>query len=214
MFSSRETSALIDALQARGIADLRVLAAIGAVPRELFVEPEFSSSAYEDTALPIHCGQTISQPFIVAYMTEKLDLQPHHEVLEVGTGSGYQAAVLAQLCRHVYTLERYAALHEEAKVRFRRLRLDNITAAVGDGWAGWPEPRAFDRIIVTAAAREAPQPLLDQLKIGGRMIIPLGPRLLRQRLVQFDRTERGIEKQELLAVRFVPLVHGVSVKAE
>ncbi len=197
---------LVAGLRERGITDARVLAAVEAVPRDAFVDPQYVESAYQDTALPIACGQTISQPYVVAYMTETLELEPEHEVLEIGTGSGYQAAILARLCRHVYTIERHEDLHLEAAERFRRLGIDNVTAIVGDGSAGWPEPRQFDRIIVTAAAKAAPQALLDQLKTGGRMIVPMGSRLLRQRLVQFDKTESKLEKRDLLPVRFVPLV--------
>jgi protein-L-isoaspartate(D-aspartate) O-methyltransferase len=199
---------LVAALRRRGIADERVLAAMRDVPREAFVEPGHCDLAYADKALPIACGQTISQPYVVAYMTEKLALDAEHEVLEIGTGSGYQAAILAALCRHVYTIERHAALHEAALARFARLGIRNITAIVGDGTAGWPEPRSFDRIIVTAAARQPPEALLEQLKPGGRMIMPLGSRLFRQRLVQFDMGPRGAVQEDLLPVRFVPLIAG------
>jgi protein-L-isoaspartate(D-aspartate) O-methyltransferase len=206
---AEDNAELVAALRERGIADERVLAAVAAVPREAFVDPDYASSAYVDAALPIACGQTISQPYVVGYMTEKLAAGPGHDVLEVGTGSGYQAAILARLCRHVFTIERHEEPHAQATERFRRLGIGNITAIVGDGAAGWPEERSFDRIIVTAAAsREAPQRLLDQLGPDGRMIIPLGSRLFRQRLVQFDRTETGLERKDLLAVRFVPLVPG------
>lgn len=208
MFASEMNRELVASLRERGIADARILAAIGAVPRDVFVEEASLDSAYADKALPIACGQTISQPYVVAYMTEKLALAPDHEVLEIGTGSGYQAAILARLGRHVFTIERHAMLHEQAVERFARLGIGNITAIVGDGSKGWPEPRAFDRIIVTAAARDVPAMLLDQLGEGGRMIIPLGSRLFRQRLVQFDRTGDGIARTDLLAVRFVPLIGG------
>jgi protein-L-isoaspartate(D-aspartate) O-methyltransferase len=206
---AEDNAELVAALRERGIADERVLGAIAAISREAFVDPDYASSAYADTALPIACGQTISQPYVVGYMTEKLGLAAEHDVLEVGTGSGYQAAILSRLCRHVFTIERHEELYAQAAERFRRLGIGNITAILGDGAAGWPEERSFDRIIVTAAAsREAPQKLLDQLAPGGRMIIPLGSRIFRQRLVQFDRTETGIERKDLLAVRFVPLVPG------
>jgi protein-L-isoaspartate(D-aspartate) O-methyltransferase len=208
MITVEDKGELVATLTRRGISDARVLVAVAAVPRDLFVDPGYVESAYADSALPIACGQTISQPYVVAYMTEKLAAKPDDEVLEIGTGSGYQAAILAKLCRHVYTIERHEALHQAAVERFDRLGIRNITAIVGDGGAGWPEPRLFERIIVTAAAREAPAALLGQLKDGGRMIMPVGSRVFRQRLVQFDRTEAGIEKQDLLAVRFVPLVRG------
>jgi protein-L-isoaspartate(D-aspartate) O-methyltransferase len=191
-----------------------VLAAIAAVPRQAFVDPAHIEYAYEDQALPIACGQTISQPFVVAYMTQKLGLMPEHDVLEIGTGSGYQAAVLARLARHVYTIERHEPLLSEAVRRFQDLGIgqglgiSNITAIAGDGSRGWPDARLFDRIIVTAAAREVPQALFDQLRPGGRMIMPLGARLFRQRLVQFDKTADGVQTINLLTVRFVPLVGG------
>ncbi len=164
---------LVGQLRKRGIRDEHVLAAVEAVPRERFVEAEEWGVAYVDTALPIGCGQTISQPFIVSYMTEQLGVEPDDEVLEIGTGSGYQAAVLARLCRHVYTIERHAPLLDQASRRFDDLGIRNITAIVGDGSMGWPEPRLFDRIIVTAAASSIPQPLVDQLGVGGRMILPV-----------------------------------------
>jgi protein-L-isoaspartate(D-aspartate) O-methyltransferase len=208
MFPSEMNRELVASLRERGIVDAGVLAAVTAVPRDVFVEEASLDSAYADKALPIACGQTISQPYVVAYMTEKLALEPEHEVLEIGTGSGYQAAILAILSARVFTIERHALLHERAVERFARLGVGNITAIVGDGSKGWPEPRSFDRIIVTAAARDAPRMLLDQLTPGGRMIIPLGSRLFRQRLVQFDRTGDGIARTDLLAVRFVPLIGG------
>jgi protein-L-isoaspartate(D-aspartate) O-methyltransferase len=206
MIMADENRELISVLRGRGITDERVLAAVKAVPREAFVDPDYVESAYLDTALPIACGQTISQPYVVAYMTEKLELLPEHDVLEIGTGSGYQAAILARLCRHVFTIERHEELHAEASERFRRLGIANVSAIVGDGSAGWPEPRRFDRIIVTAAAKEIPQPLLDQLKTGGRMILPIGSRLFRQHLVLCEKTEERLEKRDLLPVRFVPLI--------
>jgi len=206
MINSDGKLELAAALRRRGIADARVLDAIASVPREIFVDPAYAEAAYDDMALPIACGQSISQPFVVAYMTDKLGLEPHHDVLEIGTGSGYQAAVLARLCRQVCTIERHEALHLQAVARFTSLDIRNITARVGDGWAGWPEPLQFDRIIVTAAARETPQALVDQLKLGGRMIIPMGARPAQQRLFQLDKAAEGLRKQDLLAVRFVPMV--------
>jgi protein-L-isoaspartate(D-aspartate) O-methyltransferase len=197
---------LVKHLRERGIDDERVLEAIAQVPRDLFTGPLKAEAAYLDIALPIECGQTISQPFVVAYMTEQLGVEKDHDVLEIGTGSGYQAAILARLCRHVYTIERHQTLLEEARERFEALGIGNISALVGDGAKGWPEPRQFDRIIVTAAAAKTPPPLLDQLEEGGRMILPLGGRFTGQNLVLIEKTASGVKKQDLLPVRFVPLI--------
>jgi protein-L-isoaspartate(D-aspartate) O-methyltransferase len=199
---------LIMQLRRRGIRDTRVLRAIERVPRELFVDEAFADHAYQDIALPIECGQTISQPFVVAFMTERLELDPRHKVLEIGTGSGYQAAVLSHLCRRVYTVERWRELQKAAEQRLAKLKINNVTTIIGDGWLGWPPQAPFDRIIVTAAALDAPAALLDQLKEGGRMIIPLGETRDAQSLVQIDKTEEGLVETPLLPVRFVPLVHG------
>jgi protein-L-isoaspartate(D-aspartate) O-methyltransferase len=205
--SAERAAALVEHLRERGIRDERVLAAIGSEPRELFVGEGEGIAAYFDVALPIACGQTISQPFVVAYMTEKLEIQPGHDVLEIGTGSGYQAAILASLCRHVYTIERHAALHKAAESRFEQLGIGNITAIVGDGAKGWPEPRRFDRIIVTAAAPKLPDALTEQLAEGGRMILPLRGRFTRQKLVLIEKSAQGeLKRTDLLAVRFVPLI--------
>jgi protein-L-isoaspartate(D-aspartate) O-methyltransferase len=203
-----EKIGLIMQLRRRGIRDTRVLRAIELVPRELFVDPAFADHAYQDIALPIECGQTISQPYVVAFMTEKLELDPGHVVLEIGTGSGYQAAVLSHLCRHVFTVERWRELQKAADRRFAELGIVNVTTIIGDGWLGWPPQAPYDRIIVTAAAPESPKALLDQLKVGGRMIIPLGETRDTQSLVQIDRTDAGLAREPLLPVRFVPLVHG------
>jgi protein-L-isoaspartate(D-aspartate) O-methyltransferase len=203
-----EKIGLIMQLRRRGIRDTRVLRAIELVPRELFVDPAFADHAYQDIALPIECGQTISQPYVVAFMTEKLELDPGQIVLEIGTGSGYQAAVLSHLCRHVFTVERWRELQKAADRRFAELGIVNVTTIIGDGWLGWPPQAPYDRIIVTAAAPEAPKALLDQLKVGGRMIIPLGETRDTQSLVQIDRTDAGLAREPLLPVRFVPLVHG------
>ena len=202
---------LVMALRRQGIKDARVLSAIERIPRELFVASAFEAQAYEDHALPIECGQTISQPFIVGYMTAQLDVSDRMKVLEVGTGSGYQAAVLAQLCRRVYTIERYRTLLTDAVKRFEQLGLHNITAKVGDGGDGWPEQAPFDRIIVTAGARTVPEKLVEQLKVGGIMIIPVdSPDGRGQNLVRIVRTETGYDAQDLLPVRFVPLVAGIA----
>jgi len=208
MASAQDQVSLIMQLRRRGIRDSKVLRAIESIPRELFVDEAFVDHAYQDIALPIECGQTISQPFVVAFMTEKLALEPTHKVLEVGTGSGYQAAVLSHLCRRVYTVERWRELQKAAEERLARLKINNVTTIIGDGWLGWPPQAPFDRIIVTAAALDAPAALLDQLKEGGRMIIPLGETRDSQSLVQIDKTEEGLVEKPLLPVRFVPLVHG------
>jgi protein-L-isoaspartate(D-aspartate) O-methyltransferase len=208
MASAQDQIGLILQLRRRGIRDTRVLRAIELVPRELFVDEAFVEHAYQDIALPIECGQTISQPYVVAYMTEKLELDDRHKVLEIGTGSGYQAAVLSHLCRRVYTIERWRELQKSAERRFARLGITNVTTIIGDGWLGWPPQAPFDRIIVTAAAHEAPAALVEQLKVGGRMVIPLGENRDAQQLVQIDKTEAGHSETLLLAVRFVPLVHG------
>ena len=208
MANAQDQIGLIMQLRRRGIRDTNVLRAMERVPRELFIDEAFADHAYQDIALPIECGQTISQPFVVAFMTEKLGLNPLHKVLEIGTGSGYQAAVLSHLCRRVYTVERWRELQKAAEQRMARLKITNVTTIIGDGWLGWPPQAPFDRIIVTAAALDAPAALLDQLKEGGRMIIPLGETRDSQSLVQIDKTEEGLVETPLLPVRFVPLVHG------
>src|SRR3954469_11145440 len=204
---------LIMALRGQGITDQRVLSAIERTPREAFVEGPFESSAYTDTALPIACGQTISQPYVVALSTQELDVQPNHRVLEIGTGSGYQAAVLAQLCRMVYTIERHKPLLGQAEARFRKLKLHNIVTRHGDGFQGWPEQAPFDRILLTAAIPEVPQTLTDQLKPGGIMVAPEGgPISLStncQQLVKIIRTDEGTSRQSLIPVVFVPMIPGL-----
>ncbi len=199
------------ALRRQGITDGKVLGAIERTPREVFVEKAFVNQAYDDNALPIECGQTISQPYVVAYMTQKLAVTDRMKVLEIGTGSGYQAAVLSRLCRRLYTIERYRTLLKEAERRFKELDITNITAKVGDGTKGWPEQAPFDRIIVTAGAPEMPQDLLDQLKPGGIAVIPVGVPPEQgggQMLVRITRTDDGFEREDLIPVRFVPLVAG------
>ena len=208
MASAQDQIGLIMQLRRRGIRDINVLRAIELVPRELFVDPAFVDNAYQDIALPIDCGQTISQPFVVAFMTETLELDERHKVLEIGTGSGYQAAVLSHLCRRVYTIERWRELQKAAEHRFAQIGIANITTIIGDGWLGWPPQAPFDRIIVTAAAPAAPKKLVEQLKIGGRMLIPLGPSRDEQSLVQIDKTDTGLVEKSLLPVRFVPMVQG------
>ena len=195
-------------LRRRGIMDAAVLRAMEEVPREHFVMPGNVPSAYADQALPILCGQTISQPYVVAYMTEQLAVEPHRHVLEIGTGSGYQAAILSRLAAKVTSIERYRTLAEAARTRLKALGYDNVEVIVGDGMAGAPERAPFDRIIVTAAAEEIPPALVDQLAVGGIMVLPLGPRHAHQSLVKLTRTEKGIERNDLIDVRFVPLVPG------
>ncbi|MBM3557945.1 MAG: protein-L-isoaspartate(D-aspartate) O-methyltransferase [Alphaproteobacteria bacterium] len=194
-------------LRREGISDDRVLAAIEAVPREAFVMPAFADQAYDNIPLPIEEGQTISQPFIVAYMSQALRLEPKMRVLEIGTGSGYQAAVLARLARRVYTIERHRPLLERAKARFEALGLHNIVTRLGDGSKGWPEQAPIERILVTAAAGQGvPAALLDQLDTGGILVIPVGASLFEQRILRVTRTASGFEEEEMLPVRFVPLV--------
>jgi protein-L-isoaspartate(D-aspartate) O-methyltransferase len=195
-------------LRRRGISDAAVLRAIDAVPREKFVLPEFSDAAYADQAMPIACGQTISQPYVVAYMTEQLGITREHRVLEVGAGSGYQAAILAQLAGEVFTVERYRTLAEKARSVLAELGYANVTVIAGDGLKGVPAHAPYDRIIVTAAAEAIPQALTDELAVGGVMILPLGAHEGPQRLVKLTRGEEGITQEELIWVRFVPLLPG------
>jgi protein-L-isoaspartate(D-aspartate) O-methyltransferase len=195
-------------LRRRGISDQAVLRAMDEVPREYFVDALYTDAAYADQALPIACGQTISQPYVVAYMSEQLAVRPNHRVLEVGTGSGYQAAVLSRLAREVVTIERYRTLAEAARSRLETLAYDNVEVVTGDGLVGVPGRAPFDRIIVTAAAEEIPEALLAQLGEGGVMILPLGPQRVGQDLVKVTRTAEGLKREELIAVRFVPLLPG------
>jgi protein-L-isoaspartate(D-aspartate) O-methyltransferase len=195
-------------LRRRGIMDSAVLRAMEEVPREEFVMASHTRSAYSDRAMPIPCGQSISQPYVVAFMTEQLAVEPHHHVLEIGTGSGYQAAILSRLAAKVTTIERYRTLAEAARLRLAALGYDNVDVIVGDGMAGAPDRAPFDRIIVTAAAEDVPQPLADQLAEGGIMILPLGPQHLHQSLVRLTRTKDGIDRSKLIDVRFVPLLPG------
>jgi protein-L-isoaspartate(D-aspartate) O-methyltransferase len=197
---------LIMELRRAGITDTRVLSAVERVPREIFVPTPFLDQAYENVALPIGHGQTLSQPVVVARMTQALETGDRMKVLEIGTGSGYQAAILAQLCLRLYTIERHRPLLAEAEKRFAQLRLRNITSNFGDGSLGWPAQAPFDRIILTAAAREVPEQLLQQLKLGGIMVLPVGMRHGEQRLLQIRRLLEGTETKDMGAVRFVPLV--------
>ena len=200
---------LLRTLYAEGITDRRVLDAVAHTPREKFVDVDYEWAAYANRALPISCGQTISQPYIVAYMTEALEIEPHMRVLEIGTGSGYQAAILAKLAAEVYSIERHLPLLEKARARFEALGLNNIHTRHGDGYEGWPEKAPFDRIIATAAFRELPETLTEQLTEGGIFITPLGYETISQRLWKIIRTEKGLEREELLPVVFVPMLKGV-----
>jgi protein-L-isoaspartate(D-aspartate) O-methyltransferase len=197
------------ALRRRGISDQAVLRAMDEVPREYFVAAGFAESAYADQALPIACGQTISQPYVVAYMTELLDVEPHHRVLEVGTGSGYQAAVLSRVAREVVSIERYRTLADAARERIKTMGYANVTILLGDGIAGAPDLAPFDRIMVTAAAEEIPQALAEQLAVGGKMVLPVGPRQGPQYIVKLSKQANGeLIREDLIAVRFVPLLPG------
>jgi protein-L-isoaspartate(D-aspartate) O-methyltransferase len=210
--------ALIMALRGEGISDTRVLGAIERTPRDLFVEETFAHSAYQNTALPIACGQTISQPYVVAYMTEQLELTDKMRVLEIGTGSGYQAAVLAPLCRKVYTIERHKPLLRAAEARFKILKLDNIVTKHGDGFQGWPEQAPFDRILATAAMPDVPPILIEQLKPGGILLAPVNTVAAKesfsQTLSKIMRTEKGIVREELIPVVFVPMMPGIPREAQ
>jgi protein-L-isoaspartate(D-aspartate) O-methyltransferase len=198
---------LLMGLRRAGVTDTNVLRALETVPREAFVPPTFQDQAYEDTALPIGHGQTISQPLVVALMTQALEINDRERVLEIGTGSGYQAAVLAKISRRVYTVERHRPLLADAERRFAQLRLHNVTARHGDGTKGWPEAAPFDRILVTAGGgAEPPRDLLDQLAMDGVMVIPLGADRRELRVVRLRRQAAGIQREELWPVRFVPLL--------
>ena len=213
MIASPEVIQLIMELRGQGISDTDVLSAIEKVPRDLFVPSAFRERAYENIPLPIAQGQTISQPYIVAYMTQMLQVGRRMKVLEVGTGSGYQAAVLAQLCRRVYTVDRYRTLVQEAERRFAEIGLSNITTRVGDGMKGWPEQAPFDRIMVTAAGAMIPQALINQLSPDGIMIAPVGRSAGEQALFRLRRTPEGDAREMLIGVRFVPLVPGLAPDA-
>lgn len=198
---------LLMSLRKAGVTDTRVLSAMEQVPREQFVEEAFRDRAYEDNALPIACAQTISMPSVVAMMTQLLEVEPRHCVLEIGTGSGYQAAVLSRLARRVHTIERHRPLAEIARTRFAELKMRNIDSHIGDGSKGWLLAAPYERILVTAAAPEIPQALLAQLTIGGMMIIPVGETVADQYLLRLTRVaEDEVRKEVLSPVRFVPLV--------
>ena len=197
------------ALRSKGVTDSRVLTAMERIDRGPFIRGLFAERAYEDMPLPIACGQTISQPSVVGLMTQALQVSPRDTVLEVGTGSGYQAAILSQLARRVYTVDRHRRLVQEARALFDALQLSNITAFTADGSHGLPDQAPFDRILVTAAAEDPPGPLLAQLKIGGIMVLPVGQSDTVQSLIRVTRHAGGFDYDELRPVRFVPLVEGL-----
>ncbi|HEY1710228.1 MAG: protein-L-isoaspartate(D-aspartate) O-methyltransferase [Rhizomicrobium sp.] len=215
--SDNRPIALVMALRKHGITDGRVLSAIERTPRDAFVDRPFEASAFENTALPIACGQTISQPYVVAYMSEALELDPKHRVLEIGTGSGYQAAVLSPLCRMVYTMERHKPLLTEAETRFKKLKLTNIVTKHGDGFNGWPEAAPFDRIILTAVVSEVPAILIEQLKPNGILVAPVGGPAssvgISQYLTKMIKTETTVQEHKLIPVVFVPMLPGVPAEA-
>jgi protein-L-isoaspartate(D-aspartate) O-methyltransferase len=197
-------------LRRRGISDQAVLRAMEEIPRELFVEAADRDDAYRDSALGIVCGQTISQPFVVAYMTEQLQLQKDHRVLEIGTGSGYQAAILSRLGGQVLTVERYRTLADRARGRLAELGCDNVEVVLGDGFAVPADAGDFDRILVTAAMEQIPEALTQRLVPGGVLIAPVGPQQGTQTLIRMVRTDSGFERRELVEVRFVPALPGIA----
>ncbi|MEJ0044163.1 MAG: protein-L-isoaspartate(D-aspartate) O-methyltransferase [Rhizomicrobium sp.] len=210
---------LIMELRGQGISDPRVLDAVERTPRDLFVDKPLEYAAYNNTALPIACGQTISQPYVVAYMTQQLDVKPNMRVLEIGTGSGYQAAVLSPLCRRVYTVERHKLLLEQALARFKALKLHNIATKLGDGYQGWSQQAPFDRILLSCAVETVPPILIEQLKIGGVLVAPVGsvpqsegegrPERISQQLTKMIRNETGVTEELLIPVLFVPMLSGL-----
>lgn len=205
---------LLMELRKQGISDTRVLAAMERVPRETFVAEQFLKHAYDNIALPITQGQTISQPYVVAYMTEALQLGDRMKVLEIGTGSGYQTAVLTRLCRRVYTIERYRSLLTTAEQRLNDLKITNVTTKLGDGNKGWPEQAPFDRILVTAAADQRPDALIAQLSPqGGIMVAPVAVNATEQDVIRYTREGDAVREERLLPVRFVPLLPGIAREA-
>ena len=209
-FDAEAKMQFVFALRSQGVTEQSVLQAMEKIDRGAFVTGYFPERAYEDMPLPIPCGQTISQPSVVGLMTQALQLSGREKVLEVGTGSGYQAAILSQLARRVYTVDRHRRLVAEARRVFDTLDLSNITAFTADGSFGLPDQAPFDRILVTAAAEDPPGPLLAQLRIGGIMVLPVGQSDAVQRLIRVTRTEQGYDYDELRPVRFVPLVEGLA----
>ena len=205
-----DTARLILALRSQGVTDPKVLNALENTPRDLFVPDLFQERAWEDSALPIACGQTISQPYIVGLMTQALQLEGRHRVLEIGTGSGYQTAVLSKLVRYVYTIERYRTLLSEAEYRLKKLDVLNVISRFGDGGEGWPEQAPFDRVIVTAAAPEEPTRLLAQLKPKGVLVAPIGKGPVQVLRRYTGDGQGGFRTENLCDVRFVPLLDGVA----
>ncbi|WP_108482442.1 protein-L-isoaspartate(D-aspartate) O-methyltransferase [Oceaniglobus ichthyenteri] len=208
-FDAERKMQFLYALRSRGVTDSRVLSAMEKVDRGAFVRGIFAERAYEDMPLPIACGQTISQPSVVGLMTQALDVQPRDKVLEIGTGSGYQAAVLSHLARRVYTVDRHKRLVREAREVFEALGLTNVTAFAADGSHGLPDQAPFDKILVTAAAEDPPGPLLAELRVGGIMVLPVGQSNTVQSLIKVTRHAKGFDYQELRPVRFVPLLEGL-----
>ena len=207
--SAEQKMQFLFSLRSSGVTNKRVLTAMETIDRRSYVSDTFADNAYEDTPLPIGCGQTISQPSIVAIMTEALDVQPRDKVLEIGTGSGYQAAILSRLARRIYTIDRHSILVQAARNVFKEQDIPNITTFTADGSRGLPDQAPFDRIIVTAASEDPPSTLLDQLRLGGIMVLPVGQSDSMQRLVKIKKTENGLEYHELRSVRFVPLLEGL-----
>ncbi len=210
MLPAEQQMQFVYTLRSRGVTNAEVLKAMEQTPRAEFLEGIFQERAYEDTPLPIACGQTISQPTVVGLMTQALEVTRRCKVLEIGTGSGYQAAILSRLARRVYTIERHRRLSRRTRELFQRLGLHNITVVHGDGSLGLPEQAPFDRIIVTAAAEDAPRVLIDQLREGGVMVLPVGQSDAVQKLIRIVKTPEGLDYTDLGAVRFVPLVEGVA----
>ena len=207
--SAEQKMQFLYSLRSSGVTNKRVLTAMEIIDRRSYVSDTFADNAYEDTPLPIGCGQTISQPSIVAIMTEALDVQPRDKVLEIGTGSGYQAAILSRLARRIYTIDRHSILVQAARNVFKEQDIPNITTFTADGSRGLPDQAPFDRIIVTAASEDPPSTLLDQLRLGGIMVLPVGQSDSMQKLVKIKKTENGLEYHELRSVRFVPLLEGL-----
>ncbi|WP_032113916.1 protein-L-isoaspartate(D-aspartate) O-methyltransferase [Candidatus Paracaedibacter symbiosus] len=203
-YESQRTRMVHDQIEKRGVHDPEVLRALKEVPRHLFVPPHLKELAYVDSSLPIGYSQTISQPYIVGFMSEAIQPKPTDHILEIGTGCGYQAAVLSRLCQKVFTIEIIEPLAQQAQKRLKELGYTNIEMRQGDGYAGWPEAAPFDAIILTAAPEKIPDPLLQQLKVGGRIVLPVG-NYYNQKLLRLIKTEDGFQEEELIAVQFVPM---------